>query len=197
MTEACEYTAICYPRPNHCDGGARNLIMAATRAINLLSVSIAGSTKVHHKSTYGAFAAHPDIVNDSRLSRLRKRNSTTCRTRQTPKKVKHLRAEVNVARSGSMTSILPSRRFVRSARNCDLIAGVTKPPPLRASRRFSPLASPKPLCYRPRRLQRPEAHGLRAGVVKLADTQDLGSCGETRGGSSPSARTKRCPWPHA
>jgi trigger factor len=27
-------------------------------------------------------------------------------------------------------------------------------------------------------------------VVKLADTQDLGSCGETRGGSSPSARTK-------
>jgi hypothetical protein len=28
-----------------------------------------------------------------------------------------------------------------------------------------------------------------AGVVKLADTQDLGSCEETRGGSSPSART--------
>ena len=50
---------------------------------------------------------------------------------------------------------------------------------------FSPLASPKPLCYRPPRL---EAHC--ADVVKLADTQDLGSCGETRGGSSPSARTK-------
>jgi hypothetical protein len=37
----------------------------------------------------------------------------------------------------------------------------------------------------------PGANGRKrnAGVVKLADTQDLGSCGETRGGSSPSART--------
>ena len=32
-------------------------------------------------------------------------------------------------------------------------------------------------------------HGYDAGVVKLADTQDLGSCEETRGGSSPSVRT--------
>ncbi len=31
-----------------------------------------------------------------------------------------------------------------------------------------------------------------AGVVKLADTQDLGSCDESRGGSSPSARTIIC-----
>ncbi len=28
-----------------------------------------------------------------------------------------------------------------------------------------------------------------AGVVKLADTQDLGSCAARRGGSSPSTRT--------
>jgi hypothetical protein len=27
--------------------------------------------------------------------------------------------------------------------------------------------------------------------VELVDTQDLGSCGETRGGSSPSARTRK------
>ena len=30
----------------------------------------------------------------------------------------------------------------------------------------------------------------RAGVVKLADTSDLGSDDESRGGSSPFARTK-------
>ena len=30
-----------------------------------------------------------------------------------------------------------------------------------------------------------------AGVVKSVDTQDLGSCDESRGGSSPSARTTR------
>jgi hypothetical protein len=28
-----------------------------------------------------------------------------------------------------------------------------------------------------------------AGVVELVDTQDLGSCDESRGGSNPSART--------
>ena len=33
---------------------------------------------------------------------------------------------------------------------------------------------------------------LCAGVVELVDTQDLGSCGASRGGSSPSARTKHC-----
>jgi hypothetical protein len=38
---------------------------------------------------------------------------------------------------------------------------------------------------------RPVDWGLRAGVVKLADTQDLGSCAFGRGGSSPPFRTKR------
>jgi hypothetical protein len=41
----------------------------------------------------------------------------------------------------------------------------------------------------PSAIDRPEYEAQRADVVKLADTQDLGSCGETRGGSSPSART--------
>tara|TARA_B100000212_G_C26963271_1_gene359391 strand:- start:177 stop:281 length:105 start_codon:yes stop_codon:yes gene_type:complete len=31
---------------------------------------------------------------------------------------------------------------------------------------------------------------IKAAVVKLADTPDLGSGGEIRGGSSPSSRTK-------
>ena len=32
-----------------------------------------------------------------------------------------------------------------------------------------------------------------AGVVELVDTQDLGSCGASRGGSSPSTRTNSYP----
>ena len=31
--------------------------------------------------------------------------------------------------------------------------------------------------------------GIAAGVAELVDAQDLGSCGVTRGGSSPSTRT--------
>lgn len=35
-----------------------------------------------------------------------------------------------------------------------------------------------------------EAVSVLAGVVELADTPDLGSGGESRGGSSPSTRTR-------
>ncbi len=34
-----------------------------------------------------------------------------------------------------------------------------------------------------------EEQYLQAGVAELADAQDLGSCGATRGGSNPFART--------
>jgi hypothetical protein len=44
----------------------------------------------------------------------------------------------------------------------------------------------KRLASQPQMLYRPSG----AGVVELVDTQDLGSCGESRGGSSPSARTR-------
>ena len=37
------------------------------------------------------------------------------------------------------------------------------------------------------------AMSSKAGVVELVDTQDLGSCDESRGGSNPSARTSTLP----
>ena len=56
-----------------------------------------------------------------------------------------------------------------------------------------PLARAYPLCYRNAQFASRKAGfppGRHAGVAELADAQDLGSCGATRGGSSPPARTR-------
>src|SRR4030081_2386633 len=53
-----------------------------------------------------------------------------------------------------------------------------------AANRSAHVISPPPAASRPDRM-------LSAGVAELVDALDLGSSDESRGGSSPSARTKR------